>query len=399
MQIGPWTVNPDTQTLHRGEETVRLEPKVMALLVRLAEAPGEVCSRETLFSVLWPDVVVGEDTLARLVSKLRRALGDNPKSPQYIQTIPKRGYRLLPEAVGAPPPAAPNRRRLLGVAATALVVIGVAGGLAVGRRALRPPPPEDGRLARADDLYMRFTQADNAAAAALYEQVRVDAPNDAHAHFGLANTLVQRVIRWPGPPLGPNDGATSVTEALAAGLHKTDEAQRLLVRAEHHATVAVQAAPNDDRPLKALGLVRCVRGDFDGAVELYRRAIRIRPQAYAPHVNLGEVLTLQGRVQAGIAEFEIAFEMMVKAYRTEPQRVGRWHADLGAAIGRRYLDADDLVRAQAWFRRVLDLVPRHVEATVGLAETLARSDRRPEARALCADLTNQIGPEPRCESI
>src|SRR5438270_13793337 len=48
-------------------------------------------------AALWPGVIVGEDSLARTVSKLRQALGDDAKAPRYIETIAKRGYRLLVE--------------------------------------------------------------------------------------------------------------------------------------------------------------------------------------------------------------------------------------------------------------------------------------------------------------
>ena len=52
-------------------------------------------SREALLAEVWPGVVVGDDALTQVVIKLRKALGDAPESPAYIQTIPKRGYRLV----------------------------------------------------------------------------------------------------------------------------------------------------------------------------------------------------------------------------------------------------------------------------------------------------------------
>ncbi|MEL6184202.1 MAG: winged helix-turn-helix domain-containing protein, partial [Myxococcota bacterium] len=85
--VGDWVVDPEDLSLRRGETVRRLEPKVMTLLVRLAESRGEVVRREALFAALWPDVTVGEDTLARVVSKLRRALGDDPKRPVFVETI------------------------------------------------------------------------------------------------------------------------------------------------------------------------------------------------------------------------------------------------------------------------------------------------------------------------
>jgi len=67
----------------------------MALLCHLAENAGDTLSREQLFEALWPGVIVSDDTLTQAIIKLRKALGDSARNPRYIQTVPKRGYRLL----------------------------------------------------------------------------------------------------------------------------------------------------------------------------------------------------------------------------------------------------------------------------------------------------------------
>lgn len=67
----------------------------MDLLVYLAERAGEVLSRNQIFRDVWHDVDVGESALLTAVSTLRRALRDDPKQPRFIETIPKRGYRLI----------------------------------------------------------------------------------------------------------------------------------------------------------------------------------------------------------------------------------------------------------------------------------------------------------------
>jgi TolB-like protein/DNA-binding winged helix-turn-helix (wHTH) protein/Tfp pilus assembly protein PilF len=106
--IGDWSVEPAEDALRRGGEVVRVEPKAMELLVFLASRAGEVVRREELLSALWPGVVVGDEALSQAVTKLRKALGDDVRAPTYIETISKRGYRLI--AAVAPlecgPPAA-----------------------------------------------------------------------------------------------------------------------------------------------------------------------------------------------------------------------------------------------------------------------------------------------------
>lgn len=95
VQFGLWTAVRVSGELSGPDGVQRLEPKVMDLLCLLAVEPGRVWSREELMSALWPGVVVGDDSLARTVSTLRLALGDDAKAPQYVETISKRGYRWI----------------------------------------------------------------------------------------------------------------------------------------------------------------------------------------------------------------------------------------------------------------------------------------------------------------
>lgn len=90
-------VNPADNTLLRNRRSRRIEPKLMAVLCQLAHRPREVVLREELKAVVWQGVVVGDDAVNRAVFSLRNALGDDAKSPKFIETIPKRGYRLCCE--------------------------------------------------------------------------------------------------------------------------------------------------------------------------------------------------------------------------------------------------------------------------------------------------------------
>ena len=79
--------------------TVRLEPKVMAVLTVLARYSGHVVSREELLDAVWPDAVVTENTVSRCIYQLREQLGRIAQqnaggSAGLIETLPKRGYRL-----------------------------------------------------------------------------------------------------------------------------------------------------------------------------------------------------------------------------------------------------------------------------------------------------------------
>jgi len=93
--IDDWHVSPTEGVLTHGNDKVRLEPKVMEVLVYLATYPGEVITREQLERDVWRGALVGYDAVTSTVIKLRKALHDNARQPRFIATIPKKGYQLI----------------------------------------------------------------------------------------------------------------------------------------------------------------------------------------------------------------------------------------------------------------------------------------------------------------
>jgi Tol biopolymer transport system component/DNA-binding winged helix-turn-helix (wHTH) protein len=101
FSAGEWYVEPALKRLSLGDESVQVEPRIMHVLVCLARRPGEVVSRADLLEAVWGDVIVNEEALTHAISQLRRVFGDDAKTPRYIQTIHKTGYRLIaPVVVG-----------------------------------------------------------------------------------------------------------------------------------------------------------------------------------------------------------------------------------------------------------------------------------------------------------
>jgi adenylate cyclase len=95
LKVGSWIVDPCLNSMSCEGRTVRLEPKMMGVLVCLAQHPGETLSKERLFQAVWPNTVVTEDVLTRCIAELRRAFDDDARNPTIIETIAKRGYRLV----------------------------------------------------------------------------------------------------------------------------------------------------------------------------------------------------------------------------------------------------------------------------------------------------------------
>ncbi|MDH5631580.1 MAG: winged helix-turn-helix domain-containing tetratricopeptide repeat protein [Gammaproteobacteria bacterium] len=103
--ISDWLVEPSLGRISRGEDMVKLEPKVVEVLLRLAQEPGEVVSREQLENDVWHGRIVGYDSLATTIIKLRKAFDDDSRNPAIIETVPKRGYRLIAHVSIADPGA------------------------------------------------------------------------------------------------------------------------------------------------------------------------------------------------------------------------------------------------------------------------------------------------------
>lgn len=107
LRIGDWIVDPMADQLSRDGKVLRVEARTMRLLLCLADRAGQVVSIDELLNEVWAGVIVTPDSVYQAVTSLRRLLGDDPKQPAYIATVPRRGYRLiaavqaLPDKAGA----------------------------------------------------------------------------------------------------------------------------------------------------------------------------------------------------------------------------------------------------------------------------------------------------------
>lgn len=130
--IGDRLVQPALNLISGPGGNTRVEPKVMEVLVSLADHAGDVVSRASLYEAVWGETIVSDQALTNCISELRHHLGDNRADPQYIQTVPKRGYRLVAPLRPASDASAANsgstrtadlpRRRVALVAAAGLVI-------------------------------------------------------------------------------------------------------------------------------------------------------------------------------------------------------------------------------------------------------------------------------------
>lgn len=95
FELDDWLVEPRLGRMVRGQVVVRLRPRVAELLVLLAERAGEVVAKRAIVDRVWSSGFVADNTVVHCVKELRQLLGDTAGAARYLQTIPRRGYRLL----------------------------------------------------------------------------------------------------------------------------------------------------------------------------------------------------------------------------------------------------------------------------------------------------------------
>lgn len=211
--VGPWRLDAGTGELRRGNETLRVEPKVAEVLLYLAQHPGQIVSRDELLTAVWPGVVVGDDALTQAIIKLRKALGDDAKRPTYIETLAKRGYRLI----------APVAR---------VTEVGVAKGVKPIARADFAKPPTLAEAAKC-----QLPQSDSTPAPAVATVEAVAAPISeasrktnvapvrtviSQVGFGTMRAAVERIggLPWSTTTLGGSLVALALLIGLALGLYR-----------------------------------------------------------------------------------------------------------------------------------------------------------------------------------
>ncbi|HEX4781389.1 MAG TPA: winged helix-turn-helix domain-containing protein, partial [Usitatibacter sp.] len=156
FRMGDVEVVPASGEIRTRHGLERLRPLLMDIVLRLAAEPGAVVRRETLLEEVWRRRMVNDEVLSRAMAELRTVLGDDPRSPRYIETLPKLGYRLvapvseleLPSS--SSPPATPSRPRVRWMIPG--VLLAAAAGIATwwGVQANAPSPADlERRLALA----------------------------------------------------------------------------------------------------------------------------------------------------------------------------------------------------------------------------------------------------------
>jgi DNA-binding winged helix-turn-helix (wHTH) protein/Flp pilus assembly protein TadD len=309
FELGDLRVVPARGVVIRDGHETRLEPKQMDLLLLFAGSASRVIGKDEIIAAVWEGRAIGDDTLAAAISRLRAALGESA-SRRFIETLPKRGYRLLV----APSLAGTERSGTRDTAANLV---------AKGRDALRIPLGPSLAQARA-----YFEGA-----------IRADARN-AEAQAGLADALLTQLM------VGQNSDASLASMAKAASQASvviddslapgwsalgfaTLIADRDFAAADLALSRAIALAPTlaSARSRRAYALATI--GKFVEAEREARHAIEIEPLSFAARTGLTQLLLSARQFARTIVEAKRALEISAQSFEAW-FALGWAHAFLGA---------------------------------------------------------------------
>lgn len=355
FQLGDLVLSPALRTIRGPHGEAPLEPKVMQVLLALADADGRVQTRDALLQRCWNGLFVGEDSLTRAIGEIRRSFRHVGSTAVTLETIPKTGYRLViagsaaatSQAPAAAAPAGLSRRALM--AGTGAVL--VSGGAAWW--ATRPDPRavrvtnliEQGR----DSWRLGLPEAEAQGVGFLNEAVTLD-PDRAEA-WGLLALLKRNVAEAAGP-----DKAT-------AAVRETEEAARR--------ALALDRRQGDALAARA-GLLP-IFGDWAGARKRLEDVLGQAPGQVAALSDLGVLEMSTGRMRAAlrIAEEQAAADPLAAVHQYK--LVYRlWSAGRVAEMD---IAAD----------RALNLWPAHPAIWFARMWTYGYTGRAEAARAMLAD--------------
>lgn len=344
---GEWTVEPSRNLLLRGEEKIRLEPRVMDALVYLAERSGQVVSKDDLIEFVWQGRSVTDDVLTVTICALRKALGDSARQPEYVETVSRRGYRWIagvsrmetagvtwesPAQGETAAPAISSRVRAIsrfaafGVALGALVS---AVFWVVGVTKHHHVPPVEAREAYVKGRFFLDQRSINGWRQALeqFERAAAIDPLDPSAQAGLADTYSAMSDFGVASPAEMRPRAFQAARraieldgSSAEGYEALGRAQFLFdwdfPAAEHSLKRALALNPEYMPTHQASAWLESAEGKHAAAVASARRALQLDPVNTARYTELAWVLALSGSYAEALHQIDRALTLNPHSFET-----------------------------------------------------------------------------------
>jgi DNA-binding winged helix-turn-helix (wHTH) protein/tetratricopeptide (TPR) repeat protein len=283
--LGEAVVSPSTRTVGGPGGQINVEPRVMQVLVALADAKGSVVTRDHLFSRCWGVTYVGDDSLNRAVAGVRKIAEGVAAGSFTVDTVRRTGYRIVVRSGADVGAASPERPKARSPATRRTVVGGVAATLTaagIGLWTVLRPRSD----ARFEGLMERGKQA-----------LRLDEP-------GSAKYFEQAVAIEPRNP----KALGLFAYALASGADNGPQAveAQTAQTAERAARTALAIEPNEPNALLAMTFFQSVMLDWIAIEEEYRRILATDPDNTLVMRHLGSMLHGVGRCRESLAVVERA---------------------------------------------------------------------------------------------
>ena len=309
-RFAEFAFHPGTGELFRDGQVGVLPPTAAALLGLLVRRPGVVVTREEIWAAVWPDERIELDQrLNYCVYRLRQELGDDAAKPSLVQTVPRQGYRLLPEVTwdsgswgrlldpepraqrgDTPPPHSSSPTRGLTIKRWVLAagLVATVTGIGIARpwfRTLVSDAPEDRAPAEALELGRYLLEGENpdlSRAKAFLEVAAEHTSTRAAAYVSLA-AIREEQGDWTAARAFLNEALHQDPRDKGAHLRLGG---RALFRdwdwaaAEHHLRMVVESDPTHPMALRFLGHVAAIQGHRAKAAEWATRA-RLADPAHA----------------------------------------------------------------------------------------------------------------------
>jgi TolB-like protein/DNA-binding winged helix-turn-helix (wHTH) protein/Tfp pilus assembly protein PilF len=367
IRFDGWRVDFQSGEISKDGATHRLQDQPLQILDELVKRPGEVVTREQLIARLWPTGIVEFDTgLNSAMRKLRSALGDDPETPRYIETLPRKGYRFIGKLVDEADDTIPSLPQL----AEDYKPTSFETGAVIGRRASDRRAP-----------YRRLALGFGSILLALVLAFVAWRMPGGWFQVEPATASLPTIVVLPLVDMS----VAQSEQSLADGL--TDELSNWLAHIPTLRVVARTSAfafkgqEKDVRQIAgALGATHVLEGSLRRSQDQLRVTMQLIDAASGLHIwsdsydmPLGDIFQIEDTVSRQVAE-KLHLELTPTVNQEwADRRAGTSDAFelyLLARERQRQRTAEDNLRALALFRRAVDADPRFAPALTGLAETL-----------------------------
>ncbi|NMH66636.1 transcriptional regulator [Shewanella sp. SHSM-M6] len=419
-QFADLVLNTRLGTLVRNaEEEIKLPWLSYRLLCVLCEAAPAIVSQQQLIEAVWPDAVIGDETLKQRVKLLRKSLGDNATEPKYLEAIRGRGYRMLPQvqALERVPArgqnispldlvidshipnlsggAYPLNWRVTSALLLGMLLLMLSLALFSSYFAAPPKATQTTRLQSesfADELYdkgleyyHRYRAEDNRHAIDLFHSAIEIEPQMARAYAGLADAYSQGVFQFNAPPqwqqlaIDSAYKAISLEPDLAQGYKALGLAyynKGWLAKATSANLRALQKQPDYNEAMSNLGYIYREMGQLALSLDWTNRALEAKKDYSVSLVHKAQTLTALG-------DYPGARDLLDKALLLQPDS-----QLANEALGHWYMWQGKFSEAGTHHQTLLAVQPEQPAFVLGLAENLFYLGQLQQSRALALGLHN-----------